>query len=182
MQSKRGLPSSYTDAPPEKRLRENLTDLFLTNQLSASRSSLLLADAELAGAQNVSDLSRIATRSGNNKHRDLLRRFAKLSAWPKLYNASVRCFNARTQTIESVDIPVALPHELLDKMAAYSDMQTFTSTERLTPQALTHLGRALRCIPRSGPPVVPLGLWLDGTPCNWDRLASASPIVELQSA
>ena len=48
MLSKRSLPSSYSDAPREKRFRANMSDLFLTNALSASRVASLLDDAEVS--------------------------------------------------------------------------------------------------------------------------------------
>ena len=51
MQSKRGPSAIYTHAPAEKRLRSNLTDLFLTNALSAARCGSLLVDAEAAVTQ-----------------------------------------------------------------------------------------------------------------------------------
>ena len=163
------MPSSYPEAPREKRFRSNVTDLFLTNSLSATRCSTLLDDAEAAGAQHISDLSRVSRRPGRNKHRDLLRVLAKRSQWPKLYYVPVRCWNNRLQTEEVVDIPVALPHEVLHSIGRLSDTGTFASTARLTPQALSHYEKAIANL-GGGVPVVPLGLRLDGTPCNWDRI------------
>jgi hypothetical protein len=74
------------------------------------------------------------------------------------------------QAEEQVDIPVALPHEMLDRIGKHSDCDKFASTGRLTDQAREHLHKAARGMAAVGQQIVPLGLWMDGTPCNWDRL------------
>lgn len=131
---------------------------------------------QAAGTDHVSDLSRIASRTHNHLHRDLKRRLAKRSMWPKLYNVPVRCWSNRLQAEHIVDIPVALPHEMLDRISQYSDNGTFASTTRLTSQAREHFNKAVREM-SEGTPVVPLGLWLDGTPCNWDRTQSVETMA-----
>ena len=130
---------------------------------------------QAAGADNFSDLSRIATRR-TNAYKHLRRRLAKRSMWPMLYYVPVRCWSNRLQAEHTVDIPVALPHEMLDRISQASGNDTFASTARLSSQAREHLNKAVREM-GEGTPVVPLGLWLDGTPCNWDRTESVETMA-----
>ena len=51
------------DIPAPKRLRANLQDLFLSNEVGANRAGTLFADAEDAGAQHLDDLARVAKLS-----------------------------------------------------------------------------------------------------------------------
>ena len=64
MYSKRALPDRE-GMPPAKRLRENLTDLFLSNDVSGARAVSLFQDAAAAGAPCVKDLSKAA---GGGRH------------------------------------------------------------------------------------------------------------------
>ncbi len=118
----------------------------------------------------MADLARLGRRKHRNKHRDLMRRLSRLSEWPKLYYIPVRCWNNRLQLVEQVEIPVVLPHELLHRIGQRSNLDSFASAARLTEQTREHLRKAARSLLADGAPIVPLGLWLDGTPCNWDRL------------
>ena len=83
---KRALPDENED--PRKRFRENLADLFLSNDVSGQRAVSLFADAELAGCANVKDLAKGSKFKGNNS-RDLTRRLTKRRLWPKLYFTKV---------------------------------------------------------------------------------------------
>lgn len=130
---------------------------------------MLIRFSQAAGAEHVSDLSKIGRRTGRNMHRDLMRRLAKRSQWPKLYYVPVKCWSNRLQTHEVVDIPVALPHEMFNRIAIDGDPIRFADASRLSEQAQLHLEKAKFSM-GSGPPIVPLGLWLDETPCNWDRI------------
>ena len=63
-----------------------------------------------------------------------------------------------------------LPHELLAALARNGDAEVLHDTSHLDASSRTHL---LGCVERvGGGPVVPLGLWGDGAPCNWDRTES----------
>ena len=58
MFNKRSLPDeALEDIPEEKRLRHDLLDVFLGNNLSAQRSARVFENANLAGAANVDDLA-----------------------------------------------------------------------------------------------------------------------------
>ena len=70
------------DIPADKRLRQNISDLFLSGEVSAKRARLLLEDAAAANACGAQDLQ---TADGPNIHRDLLRKLKKSSKWPPMY-------------------------------------------------------------------------------------------------
>ena len=171
MLSKRALPHDPQSVPASKRFRANAADLFLTNTVPARRAATLFADATAAGAQHVDDLAEVGRRPLQNRHRDLLRRLCRRSKWPSLYYAKVRVWNRKTQAEEVVCVPVLLPHEVMSVIAAHSDMGAFASTAGMTQAAREHLAAAATQM-GTGPPVVGLGLWIDGTPCNWDRSES----------
>ena len=58
----RDLPATH------KRLRSNVADLFLTNQVSAARAQSLAEDAVLAGVSNMHDLARTGDKGVCKKH------------------------------------------------------------------------------------------------------------------
>ena len=62
-----------------------------------------------------------------------------------------------------------LPHELLETLARYGDKEVLLATDGLDPLALKHLRK---CEAKAGDRLVPLGLWGDGVPVNWDRTES----------
>ena len=78
MFSKRQLPALPT-CSPSKRLRHNLVDLFLSNDVSGARADSLLRDAVAADSKHISDLvsKHPAKKHIGNSHRDLLRRLKK---------------------------------------------------------------------------------------------------------
>ena len=71
---------------PEKRLRRNVSDLFLSGAISAGRAATVFQDAEFDGATGVADL---AVNEGKNAQRDLVRKLMKGSKWPPLYAAKI---------------------------------------------------------------------------------------------
>ena len=111
-----------------------------------------------------------------NANRDLLRKLSKHSKWPAVYWAPTRTWNRRRQEVETVDVPVLLPHEVLAAIADLSDMHSLSNRENLTATARSHIATAESQLP-GGPPIVPLALWLDGTPCNWDRNESVDSVA-----
>jgi len=171
MNSKRGLPHTPKDLPSDKRFRTNASDLFLSNIVSAPRVASLFEDAKLAGTQHISDLATVGQRANSNAHRDLLRKMVKQSRWPKLYYAGIRVRDTRLQAEVVQDVPMVLPHELLDRIGRSSDLNSWSSTEGLSDSAKAHLSSAQRAM-GEGPTIVSIGLWIDGTPCNWDRSQS----------
>lgn len=79
---KRARPEEHEDTT--KRFREDMADLFLSNDVSGQRCVRLFKNAALAGCKNVSDLAKGVEHAGNNS-RDLTRRLLKKKLWPKLY-------------------------------------------------------------------------------------------------
>ena len=171
MFSKRAKPCDDATSP-SKRFRCNAGDLFLSNDISGERAASLFRDAALAGTQHVGDLAKI---KGGNVHRDVLRKM-RSKRWPKLYKAKVRVWNRKLQATEVVEVPVLLPHEVLHEIARKSDVETMCSRDNLTDETLEHIGKA-RASLGDGPPICCLGLWMDGTPCNWDRSESVETIA-----
>ena len=117
----------------------------------------------------------IASIREHNSHRDILRKLRN-KHWPKLYRATVRVWNRKLQARETVEVPVLLPHEVLNEIANRSDVATLCSRNSLTDTALAHIGKA-RASMGDGPPICCLGLWMDGTPCNWDRNESVETLA-----
>ena len=60
----------------------------------------------------------------------------------------------------------ALPHEYVQRLHRRADISVFTSTRGLDPVTERHLRKAEA---QAGVPLLPLGLWGDGAPTQWDR-------------
>lgn len=71
---------------PDKRLRRNVSDLFLSGAISAGRAATVFQDAEFDGATGVADL---AVNEGKNAQRDLVRKLMQGSKRPPLYAAKI---------------------------------------------------------------------------------------------
>jgi len=135
------------------------------------------AGGQSAGTQHIKDLAKIGSSAGSrNSHRDLLRKLAKTSQWPKLYFGGVRVWNRRTQAVEIQHVPVLLPHEVFASIAGQSDIRNFASRAALIESARDHLVAAEQNL-GPGAPIVSIGLWIDGTPCNWDRSEGVESFV-----
>ena len=173
MFSKHARPYDDSDLPPSRRFRHNAADLFLENTISGRRAATLFRDAADAGTQHVSDVASVRNK---NAHRDLTRKLLRKCKWPKMYFASVRVWNRRRQQEERVEIPVLLPHEVLSSIAHRSDIGQMCSRTNLSPAALRHLQRAEQSM-GEGKPILPIAVWLDGTPCNWDRSEGVETIA-----
>lgn len=87
---KNALPQLDEAPDHHRRLRANVRDLFLTNQISAERASPLLSDAHGAGVETLDDVASLQKKGSKSVHRDLLRKFAqKAKDGPKVYWALV---------------------------------------------------------------------------------------------
>ena len=177
MHGKRQLPYDVDQIPAARRLRENIADLFLRNEVSGQRASSLCQDGQAAGAQHLDDLvgRRPGRGSARNAHRDMLARLGRRSKWPKLYTAAVRIWNPKTQMQEVQNVSFLLPHEMLGAIAVLSDLNRFADRARLTNGAHQHVSEAERSM-GPGAPIIPIAMWLDATPCNWDRSESVETI------
>ena len=66
MFSKQALPKLDEEPDASRRFRANVKDLFLTNQLSAERTSSLLGDAAAAGVEALEDVKNLQGKAGKN--------------------------------------------------------------------------------------------------------------------
>ena len=159
------------EVSPTKRFRANVTDLFLSGGASGERSHSLLVDGQLAGAKNVSDLAKPSCDS--NRARDLLRRVSKKTRWPPLYWADVRTLQPKTGNTITVSLPFLLPHEIAHVMARdATDIASLLSHENLGGDSRDHLFKSCQHLGCDPACVLPVALWGDGVPFNWDRSQS----------
>ena len=98
-----------------KRLRSNVADLFLMNQVSAERAQSLAADAMFAGASNMADLARSGQAGGRqgDVHRDMVRACLRRGGWPPIDWAEVRVGCRFSKTTNMQRLPFLLPHEIV---------------------------------------------------------------------
>jgi len=172
MLSKRALPTELINADPSKRLRINLADLFLSNDVSGSRAQSLFADGVLAGADHCRDLGKAGNfgQTPGNCSRDITRKLLKRRRWPSLYYARVRLWDKQTQSRKLVWLPMFLPHELVRELAARADMEVMLNRDGMAADTQLHVTACEKELGRSR--LLGIGLWGDGVPCNWDRTQS----------
>ena len=96
MLSKRAKGYDARSCPPEKRLRRNLADAFLSNDITGARAQEMFNDAQAAGAADVADLASHSS-CPQNAARDLKKKLARYSKWPKQYTAMVRMQDPKTE-------------------------------------------------------------------------------------
>ena len=70
-----------------KKLKANIADLFLSNDISAKRAQTFFQQAAAAGLHEMHSLGK--TGSQKNVHRNLLKKLLKGNKWPDLYYAPV---------------------------------------------------------------------------------------------
>ena len=172
MWSKRSLGFDTTRISKARRLRTNLADLFLGNEISGDRAAGLFSDAREAGSAHVADLATTGA-SSSNAHRNLLRRLKKNSLWPSIYEAEVAVWNPRTMTATRSIVPMLLPHEILATFLKERARNTqIFDHSGLDGQGLRHLESAVAEIGIDVSETVCLGFWLDGVCTKWDRSQS----------
>ena len=171
MFSKRPLPEDARTADPAERLRANLADLFLSNQVSGQRAQSVFADVH---ANKVSGFKRLAKagKGGRGKHvsRDLRRTLAKTRNWPKPYLAKVRVWDKKAQRETLALIAISLPHELLAVLISFNSLASLLDCSCMTADTRNNFEKAKGKLQE--PQLIALGLWADGCPCNWDRSES----------
>jgi len=62
-----------------------------------------------------------------------------------------------------------LPHELVHTLGRFGRVDVLRQKDQLDPLSLAHIQKIESDVKK---PMVPLGIWGDGVPCNWDRSAS----------
>lgn len=173
MYKKRGIGYNPEELSPSKRLRENLKDLFLSNEVSGERMQEIFKDSETAGLPGFRRLASAGGGNSKNIHRDLLKAVLHGCPWPALYHVDVPTWCPRTKKMLVSKIPFMLPHELVRLVWDRSTPEELLKGGGLSSVASGHLEFVGRTV---GGPILGLGIWMDGTPCNWDRTESVETI------
>lgn len=160
-----------------KRLKSNLADLFLSNDISGSRAQSAFEDAADAGLRVFKKLagSKHAKSRFKNAARNLKRRLLKASKWPDVFKYKVRVFDPKTQTAKQVMVPFLLIHEVLHSMIKRTSMDTLSRIDGLSKPAKDHMAWVVSQTGDSK--MIPLGLWGDGVPCNFDKSQSVEMLL-----
>ena len=166
--------------PKDKRLRENLADLFLSGEISGKRARSLYEDAEDAEAVNVSDVASGST--DHNAHRDVLRRLLHKTKWPDLFECDIPIYDPRTNNESVAHVSMLLPHELVHTICRWNldSIDEFASVEDLRPELAKKMEEVQSFLQGSSAsplPLVGLGLWADGVPIKGDRSESLEMIT-----
>ena len=146
----------------------NLSDLFMTNQVSANRIQSLARDA--AGLKHRQIRKSLFTGNKKNAHRDLRRRFGKHAAWPPVYVTEIRTWDTKKQQQVMSKVSLLLPHEVLHELAVRNDLATLIDQGNIGQDSLEHLSSMKALFAK--PNAIGVAFWLDGCPCNWDRTES----------
>ncbi len=175
MLSKNARGYSEKELPEAKRFRANLSDAYLSGQLTGQRAASLFKDAKASGSRGIDDLGHTC-KHDQNQNRSLKRKMLKATEWPRLYWAPIRLWSDKKQDIVTQQLPFLLPHEIIAKIFEKGNPTIFK--EGLQPddeQHLQHAAEHMNLPDHSS--LFPLGLWSDAVPCNWDRSQSIDLLV-----
>ena len=155
----------------EPRLDDQLRDLIAENALPASRVASLTRSIRAVAPGELPTLPRFrqqATASSlrANAFRSFSRAFLKGARWPKIYWAQIRCRDARSGVEAPKWMAFGLPHEYINMLCKHGDMNIILDREGCDPKTRAHVERAEAAA--GAAPMMPLGLWGDGCPCQWD--------------
>ena len=134
--------------PPSKKLKANIGDLYLSNQISAQRAQEIFQDIKDAGAgsADMKQLSKglnseLAKKLGRNPNaaRDLGRRLLKRCPWPEVYWCQIPVMDVKLQEETTCLLPTLLPHELIHTMLKHADKKDLLHRGGLSPVSLAHL-------------------------------------------
>lgn len=164
MFSKNARPYDASALSPRKRLRRNIVDLMASNTISGARAQELLNDAWAAGDAESRRL--VAKEDRRHAARNLRRHLLRHTQWPSLYTATIRVWDPARHAEAEEDVSILLPHEVLAMMVRIGSESALYAKGGLDAVSRAYLER---CEALAGEPLVPLGLWGDGAPCNWDR-------------
>jgi hypothetical protein len=168
------LDPTLQNADPGARMRANLADLFLSGDVSGDRFQTVVNDVTAAGARGVEDLA--GKPPGPHTARDIRRRLLKSKSkeWPKLYEASVRTWSTTHQCMTVSKVSFLLPHEVIAQLVPRGDLEKLLTQDGLCAPSRQHLHEASAEL--GLPSAMPIGLWVDGMPCNSDRTESVEAI------
>ena len=156
------------EAPPGKKLRANLNDLFASGLISAARHMSLLKDAFEAGVDAC--YSEVANKQRHPKPHSLLLEILKANKWPMVREMDVPLQHKSGQAVPG-KLAFLLPHELLFALVANSaeGSSCFEETDGLDSTTFAHV---LKISQSWQKPLVAISLWQDAVPYNWDRSES----------
>ena len=168
MLSKNKRPYNPDVLPPPERLRRNVQDIAGDQLLSGARTMELTRDIAANGVRGFRRL-KVKTR---NVFR-FRKRLMKHSKWPDVYWACIRVNDPKTQQERRQRCAFFLPHELLQTLARQGDAAALYDVTNMDIKTKEHLEY---CVRQAGCPLIGLGLWCDGCPCNWDRTKSVETV------
>ena len=162
-------------APPGKRLRDNLVDLYASGEVAGARAQSLLDDAsDFARSMGSGDMQELrdsgSAGAAKNRSRDLRRRLLRRSAWPPIYIQEVRCYSKKLKEMVVQRLAFLLPHEIIAAMSAVGKTEVLCQHQALDAW---NKEKHREILERMGCPFVSVSLWGDGVPFSWDRKRSA---------
>ena len=167
----RWIPSNSTE--PGKRLRRNLEDLWASGQTNTSRHAELLRDGLAAGVEEC--YSRAVARHVAPRPSQLFNEALKSSEWPRPKPFQVPLLN-RTGEVQELPLAFLLPHELILALIGHGRRPNAEATlvalqevDGLDSTCATHIAGVNA---EWGVQSIPISLWQDGVPFNWDRSES----------
>lgn len=172
MQSKLKRPYDPQALPPRQRLRRNVQDLVGNNALASDRLTELARDIHRVDAGSFADVARIR-EGGNHQARDLRKVFLKSTAWMPLYWAQVRVKNIKSGKLESQWLAISLPHEIVHVLQRQGILEKILERDGMDTLTRQHLEK---CEGETRCKLLGLGIWADGTPCNWDRTETVDTV------
>lgn len=167
MFTKRARPNSQ-EVPEEKRLKHNVENLYLNNDVSAERAHSIFDDAlKMKRPEQFTKLA--SSKVAGNMARDMRRRLLKGSRWPDVYYAKVRTWNPKENKMVRTWLPFLLPHELIKTLLLVNTKEALLQSDCMSQVTKDHVQKCSQALQDD---VLGCGLWADGVPCNWDRTQS----------
>ena len=162
------------EAPPGKRLRDNLVDLYASGDIPGDRAQSLLQDAgDFARSLGSDEMQELrggeAPGAARNRDRDLRRKLLKRSRWPGVYIQEIRCWSVKQKALLPQKVAFLLPHEIvlvLSEVSSAEVMQQNVALDVMNLAKHTEIEQQLQG------PFISLSLWGDGVPFSWDRKKS----------
>ena len=176
MLSKHGRQWHDPQQPAAQRLQANIDALASANLISASRTELLLREAEAAGVPGLKRCNeQVNCKSfGKNTARAWKRRKLKHSHWPKHYYFQCRLWDPKTSSIKSEEICIDLPHEIVHLLVEQGQEDALLDNTFLDAIGKKHLDALKAKLGIDS--LLGLGIHGDGVPCNYDRTESVFAI------
>ncbi len=169
MLSKNAFLEKHDGSSPSKRLKNNVSDLFLSGQVSAKRARLLVHDAI---ESDPAELKALAVKEGHVK-RDLLRKMKKDKKWPGLFECSIPCWDQKKCKVESRKLSFLLPHEVLGQICQFNfHASDLFNMDALRTECRDYLKATVKELQLPMNATLPVSLWLDGVPVKFDRSES----------